>query len=52
MLFSDDTALVADHEEKLYRLVSEFGRKYERRKLSVNAGKNKLMMCSRYLNVG
>ena len=26
LLFADDTALVADTEEKLYRLVSEFGR--------------------------
>ena len=26
LLFSDDTALVADSEEKLSRLVSEFGR--------------------------
>ena len=26
LLFTDDTALVADSEEKLYRLVSEFGR--------------------------
>ena len=33
MLFADDTALVADSEEKLCRLVSEFGRACERRKL-------------------
>ena len=26
LLFADDTALVADSQEKLYRLVSEFGR--------------------------
>ena len=26
LLFADDTALVADSEEKLSRLVSEFGR--------------------------
>ena len=25
LLFADDTALVADSEEKLYRLVCEFG---------------------------
>ena len=31
-LFADDTALVADSEEKLCRLVSEFGRVCERRK--------------------
>ena len=34
LLFADDTALVADSEEKLCRLVSEFGRVCERRKLS------------------
>ena len=32
LLFTDDTALVAD-SEKLCRLVSEFGRVCERRKL-------------------
>ena len=36
LLFADDTALVADPEEKLCRLVSEFGRVCERRKLRVN----------------
>ena len=34
MLFADDTALVAGSEDKLCRLVSEFGRVCERRKLS------------------
>ena len=34
LLFAADTALVADSEEKLCRLVSEFGRVCERRKLS------------------
>ena len=34
LLFADDTALVADSEEKLRRLVSEFGGVWERRKLS------------------
>ena len=48
LLFSDDTALVADSEEKLCRLVSEFGRVCERRKLRVNVGKSKVMRCSRY----
>ena len=33
LLFADNTALVADSEEKLCRLVSEFGRVYERRKM-------------------
>ena len=50
LLFADDTALVADSEEKLRRLVSEFGRVCERRKLRVNVGKSKVMRCSRYNN--
>ena len=48
--FADATALVADSEEKLCRLVSEFGRVGERRKLRVNVGKSKVMRCSRYGN--
>ena len=39
---------MADSEEKLCRLVSEFGRVCERRKLKVNVGKSKIMRCSRY----
>ena len=50
LLFADDTALVADSEEKLCRLVNEFGRVCERRKLTVNVGKSKVMRCSRYGN--
>ena len=50
LLFADDTALVAVSEEKLCRLVSEFGRVCERRKLRVNVGKSKVMRCSRYGN--
>ena len=46
LLFADDTAL----EEKLSRLVSEFGRVCERRKLRVDVGKSKVMRCSRYGN--
>ena len=38
LLFADDTALVADSGDKLCRLVSEFGRICERRKLRVNIG--------------
>ena len=49
LLFADDTALVAD-SEKLGRLVSEFSRVCERRKLRVNVGKSKVMRCSRYGN--
>ena len=41
LLFADDTALVADSEDKLCRLVSEFGRVCERRKFRVNVGKVK-----------
>ena len=40
-LFANDTAQVADSEVKLCRLVSEFGRVCERRKLRVNVGKSK-----------
>ena len=50
LLFTDDTALVADSEEKLCRLVCEFGSVCERRKLRVNVGKSKVMRCSRYGN--
>ena len=50
LLFVDDRALVADSEEKLYRLVSEFGRVCERQKLRANVGKGKVMWCSRYGN--
>ena len=47
LLFADDAVLVADSEEKLRRLVTEFGRVCERRKLKVNAGKSKVMRCMR-----
>ena len=50
LLFADDTPLVADSEEKLCRLVSEFDRVCERRKLRVNVRKSKVMRCSRYGN--
>ena len=40
---------MADSEEKLGRLVSEFGRVCERRKLRVDAGKSKVMRCSMYI---
>ena len=49
LLFADDTALVADSEEKLCRLASEFGRVCER-KLRVNVGKSKVMRYSWYGN--
>ena len=47
LLFADYTALVADSEEKL---LCEFGRVWERRKLRVNVGKSKVMRCSRFGN--
>ena len=50
LLFAYDTALVADSDEKLCRLVSEFGRVCERTKLRVNVGKSKVMRCSEYGN--
>ena len=50
-LFVDNTALVAD-SEKLCRLVSDFSRVCERRKLRVNVGKSKVMRCSSYGNGG
>ena len=52
LLFADDTALVADSERKLCRLVSEFGTVCKRRKLRVTVGKSKVMRCSRYGNGG
>ena len=42
LLFADDTALVADSEEELFRLVSGFGSVCERRKLIVDVGRAKL----------
>ena len=51
LLFANDTALVADSEEKLCRLVSEFGRVCERRKFGVNVVESKVMRCFRYGNV-
>ena len=52
LLFADDTALVADLEEKLCRLVSEIDRICKRRKFRVNEGKSKVMRCLRYVNRG
>ena len=50
LLFADDTALVADSDEQLCRLVNEFGIVCGRRNLRVNVGKSKVMRCSRYVN--
>ena len=51
LMFADDTALVANAEEKLCRVAS-VGRVCKRRKLRVNVGKSKAMRCSGYGNVG
>ena len=50
VLFADDTALVADSEEGLQQLVTEFGRVCNRRKLKVNVGKSKVMRCTKTRN--
>ena len=52
LIFADDTALVADSEDMLCRLVSEFGRVCERCKLRMNIGKSKILRCLRYVNEG
>jgi hypothetical protein len=51
ILFVDDIALVADEECNLQKLFSEFDRVCERSKLSVNVGKN-VMIVTRMQNVG
>ena len=38
LLFADDTALVADSEEKLCGLVSEFGKSMRKRKFASECG--------------
>ena len=45
LFLANDTTLVANSQEKLCRLVSEFGRVCERRKLIVNLGKSKVTRC-------
>ena len=50
LVFADDTALVAASEEKLCRLVSEFGRVCKIMKLRMNLGKSKVIRYSRYGN--
>ena len=51
MLFADDTALVADSDEKLRRLVSKFGRVCERGNFTVNVGKSKAINLLREMRV-
>ena len=50
LLFADDIALVADSEEKLCRLLIEFGRVCGKTKLRGNVGNSKVIWCSRYDN--
>ncbi len=50
LLFAYDTALVADSEEKLRSLVTEFGRVCDRRKLRVIVGKSKVIKVVRNVN--
>ena len=50
LLFADDAALVADSEQKLCRLVTEFGRVCVRRKFRVNVGKSKVIRYSSCVN--
>ena len=46
-MFTDDTVLLGDNEEKLERLLQEFGKVCQRRKLSVNVIKSKIMKIGR-----
>jgi len=50
LLFAEDTALVADSEERLRHLVEEFGRVCKRRKLRLNESKSKVMKCTRMVD--
>ena len=43
VLFADHTTLVADLEDKLQKLVEEFGRVCEKRKVKVNMNRSKVM---------
>ena len=43
LMFAKDTVLLGDNEEKLERLVQEFGSVCRRRKLTVNETKSKIM---------
>ena len=51
LLLADDTALVADSEEKLCIVMSEFRAVSEIGKLRVNVGEHKIISCLRYINV-
>jgi len=51
LMFADDTILVSDSEQKLQKLVKEFGSVCKRRKLAVNVGKSKVMRIGKNLDV-
>jgi hypothetical protein len=51
ILYADDTALLADEEDKLQSIVTEFGKVCERRKLSVKVAKSQVMRVTRRKNV-
>ena len=50
LLFADN--ITFDSNESLCKLAREFGRVCKIWKLRVNFGKSKVMVCSRYVNVG
>jgi hypothetical protein len=52
LLFTDNTALVTDSEEKLCRLVHEFDRVCNGRKPRVNVKRSEVMRCSREMTEG
>ena len=47
LLYADDTVLIGDSKESLQRLLNEFNNVCERRKLKVNVGKSKVMVCGK-----
>ncbi len=46
-LFADDTVLLAHSERELQRVVDQFHSVYSKRKVTVNAGKSKVMVFER-----
>ena len=47
LLYADDTVLIGESKEELQRLLNEFDNVCERRKLKVNVGKSKVMVCGK-----
>ena len=50
-MFADNNILVSDSEQKLQKLVKEFGSVCKRRKLAVNVSKSKVMRIGKNLDV-